>query len=162
MQPVHDLAAIGIGATAVMDLWLVLLKYAGVPMQSFAPIGRWVGHLLRGRFAHASIAQARPIAGEVALGWATHYAVGIAFAGLLFALQGRAWVLAPTFWPALGLGAATVAAPWLVMQPAMGAGIAARKTPAPLTNRVRSLANHCVFGAGLYLSAAALRTVAAL
>jgi hypothetical protein len=35
----------------------------------------------------------------------------------------------------------------------MGAGFAARKTPAPMTNRVRSLANHSVFGFGLFLAA---------
>ena len=50
--------------------------------------------------------------------------------------------------------AATVAAPWLVMQPAMGAGIASRRTPTPGRNRARSLANHLVFGLGLYLAAA--------
>lgn len=157
---IATIAFIGIGATAVMDVWLLLLKCAGIPTQSFALLGRWVGHLLRGRLSHASIASARPIAGELALGWAAHYAVGIAFAGLLLAVHGRAWALAPTLWPALSLGAATVAAPWLVMQPAMGAGIAAGKTARPLANRIRSLANHGVFGAGLYLSAAALRAVA--
>lgn len=165
MPSVHDLAAsvaIGAGATAVMDLWLLLLGRLGVPTQSFALIGRWVGHLARGRLAHAAIAEAPPIAGELALGWATHYAVGIAFAGLLLAVQGRAWALAPTLAPALAVGAATVAAPWLVMQPALGAGIAGRKTPRPGANRLRSLANHGVFGLGLYLSAAALRAVVAI
>lgn len=53
----------------------------------------------------------------------------------------------------LALGVATVAAPWLLMQPAMGAGIAASRTPSPAKNRVRSLVNHAVFGLGLYLAA---------
>ena len=39
---------------------------------------------------------------------------------------------------------------------AMGAGIAARKTPTPWANRWRSLANHTVFGVGLYLAAAGI------
>jgi len=35
----------------------------------------------------------------------------------------------------------------------MGAGIASSRTPTPLKNCLRSLANHTVFGVGLYLSA---------
>jgi hypothetical protein len=86
----------------------------------------------------------------------THYVIGIAYAALLVALQGGAWLERPTFLPALAFGIVTVAAPWFVMQPAMGAGIAATKTPTPLKNGLRSLANHAVFGTGLYLAAAAL------
>jgi hypothetical protein len=40
------------------------------------------------------------------------------------------------------------------MQPAMGSGVMASKTPAPLSNSLRNLANHAVFGTGLYLAAA--------
>src|SRR5690606_36718479 len=82
--------------------------------------------------------------------------IGMAFAGLLVAIQGTAWLERPTYQPALVFGVATVAAPWPVMQPAMGAGFAAAKTPSPLANRLRSLANHVVFGTGLYLAAAVL------
>ena len=64
------------------------------------------------------------------------------------------WVL-----PALAVGMGTVAAPLLVMQPAMGAGIASSRTPTPVKNCLRSLANHTVFGAGLYLAAAALQSI---
>ena len=34
---------IGIGATLVMDVWLLALKRAGVPTLNFAMLGRWVG-----------------------------------------------------------------------------------------------------------------------
>eukprot|EP01036_Dinobryon_divergens_P059090 gene59090-78838_t len=78
---------IGVGATAVMDAWLVLLQRLGVPTLNFAFIGRWVGHLLHGRIAHAAIAKSAPVRGELAWGWLTHYAVGVAFAGVLLALQ---------------------------------------------------------------------------
>ena len=44
---------------------------------------------------------------------------------------------------------------------AMGAGFLALKTPTPLKNALRSLANHTVFGAGLYVAAAALAGFAA-
>jgi len=150
---------IGVGATAVMDAWLVLLQRLGVPTLNFAFIGRWVGHLLRGQFAHAAIAQAAPIPGERAWGWLTHYAVGVGFATVLVGIQGAGWVRSPTLLPALALGIGTVVAPLLVMQPAMGAGFAASRTPTPLKNCLRSLANHTVFGFGLYLSALAIALI---
>ncbi|MES2927893.1 MAG: DUF2938 domain-containing protein [Pseudomonadota bacterium] len=150
---------IGIGATAVMDAWLLLLKHLGVPTLNFAFIGRWVGHLFRGQFAHAAIAKAVPIRGELAWGWLTHYAVGVAFATVLVGLQGADWVRSPTLLPALAVGVCTVAAPLLVMQPAMGSGFAASRTPTPLKNCLRSLANHTVFGFGLYLSALAIALI---
>lgn len=152
---------VGVGATLLMDLWLVLLKRAGVPTMDFALLGRWVGHVLRGRFAHEAIRRAAPIAGESALGWFTHYAVGIAFAAVLVGLQGGSWLRSPTLLPALAWGLATAAAPLFVMQPAMGAGIASRRTPAPLKNSLRSVANHAVFGVGLYLSAAVVARLVA-
>lgn len=147
---------IGAGATAVMDLWLLLLKRLGVPTGSFAMVGRWVGHLARGRVAHAAIAKAGPVAHELALGWLVHYAVGLVFAAALVAWQGTAWLAGPSFAPALLFGIATVAFPLFVMQPAMGAGFASSKTATPLANALRSVANHAVFGLGLYGAAASL------
>ncbi|RFP77353.1 DUF2938 domain-containing protein [Hydrogenophaga sp. SNF1] len=147
---------IGIGATAVMDVWLLVLARLGVPTAGFAMVGRWVGHFSRGRFAHPAIAKAPPLPFERGLGWFTHYLVGVAYAALLIATLGQGWLARPTVLPALVFGLATVAAPWFVMQPAMGAGFLALKTPTPLKNCLRNLANHAVFGAGLYLAAAAL------
>ncbi|HWH73862.1 MAG TPA: DUF2938 family protein, partial [Methylibium sp.] len=106
--------------------------------------------------SHPAIARSAPIRGELVLGWLTHYGVGIAYAALFLSILGLDWAVRPALLPALGFGLATVAAPWLVMQPAMGAGIAAAKTPSPRSNRLRSLANHAVFGGGLYLTALAM------
>ncbi len=164
MSSTHLVAAvafIGIGATAVMDAWLLLLSRLGVPSAGFAMVGRWIGHMPRGRFAHDAIAKAAPVRNELGLGWLTHYAVGIAYAALLVALQGSAWLDQPTILPAVTVGVATLAAPWFLMQPAMGSGFMASKTPSPLRNSLRSLANHTVFGVGLYLAAAALARVVA-
>lgn len=158
-QELPTIVLIGVGATAVLDLWLVVLKRLGVPTGSFALIGRWVAHMARGRFSHTSIARAEPVRSELAVGWVTHYAVGIVFAAVMVALQGWAWVQQPTLAPALLTGVATVVMPLFVMQPAMGSGFAASKTPAPLKNCARSLTNHAVFGVGLYLTAAALARV---
>lgn len=147
---------IGIGATALMDLGMLLQARLGLPGAGFAMVGRWIGHFARGRFAHAAIAKAEPIRFEPALGWLTHYLIGIAYAALLVALLGSRWLAQPTAVHALAFGALTVAAPWFVMQPAMGAGFMASKTAAPLKNGLKSLANHLVFGAGLYMAAVAL------
>jgi hypothetical protein len=155
MEPIVRSVLIGVGATLVMDAWAALLRRFGVPSLNFAMLGRWVGHLPRGRFVHESIARAPPIRGELALGWATHYAIGISFAGLLLATFGLEWSRAPTPLPALLVGVATVVAPLLVLQPALGAGVASRKTATPLRNSLKSVVTHTVFGFGLYLAALA-------
>jgi hypothetical protein len=145
---------IGVGATAVMDLWAVLLKrYFGIPSLDYRIVGRWLGHMTRGCFAHDSIAAASPVRGELVLGWCAHYAIGVAFAALLLVLRGHDWAHHPTLAPALVMGLVTLVAPFLVMQPAMGLGVAASTTPKPNASRLRSVAAHTAFGVGLYASA---------
>ena len=58
---------IGIGATAVMDIWLLLLQRLGVPALNFSMIGRWVGHWRNGQWRHAAIANAGIVATSVAM-----------------------------------------------------------------------------------------------
>lgn len=145
---------IGVAATAIMDVWLLVLSRLGLPTTNWRLVGRWVGLMPTGRFAHTSIAHAPPVRGEHALGWLTHYAVGIAYAVALVAFVGSGWASQPTILPAMLFGAVTVAVPLLVMQPAMGSGFAASKTATPFKTCLRSLANHVVFGAGLYVAAA--------
>ncbi len=162
-MPLSDTALvvlIGIGATAIMDIWLMILRLAGAKTLDLGLLGRWLGHLARGKLAHASLAEARPVAGELVLGWSAHYAIGIAFAGLLVWIAGADWVRRPSLLPAVAVGVGTVVAPLFVMQPAMGAGFAGSRTAAPVKNCLRSLANHAVFGAGLYLTAAFIDAVA--
>lgn len=149
-------ALVGIGATLFMDLGLAIQKRLGLPVLNMALLGRWVGHIARGRWFHPAIAQSRPIPGESLLGWLVHYLVGMVFAGALVAFAGPDWLRQPDSLAALGLGLVSLAAPLLVMQPAMGAGIASRRTATPWKNRLRSLGNHLVYGLGLYLSGLAL------
>lgn len=145
---------IGAGATLVMDVWALFLKRCfGIPSLNFAMVGRWIGHLPRGHFRHASIGRAEPVRGEALLGWAAHYGIGIIFAAMLLGVVGVAWTQQPTLAPALLFGVLSVAAPFFILQPGLGAGIAASKTPHPNTARLRSLMAHAVFGAGLYLTA---------
>jgi Protein of unknown function (DUF2938) len=148
---VFQAVAIGVGATAVMDLLGATLKRLfGVPPLDYGMVGRWIGHFPRGRFVHPSIAQASPIRGERIIGWTAHYVIGIVLAALLVAIGGPDWTRDPTPLLALAVGILAVVAPFFVMQPGMGAGIAASKTPNPALARLRSLVTHTVFGFGLY------------
>lgn len=147
-------ALIGTGATLVLDLWSLFLKTAfRLPFPNYAMVGRWIGGLPRGRLVVHDIAKAPPIAGERIVGWTAHYTIGVLFALLLVAIVGVDWLSAPTLSPALTIGVVTVVAPFFVMQPAMGLGIASSKSPNPNVARARSLLAHTAFGIGLYLTA---------
>ncbi|HEU4619709.1 MAG TPA: DUF2938 domain-containing protein [Gammaproteobacteria bacterium] len=154
---------IGVGATAVMDLWsLIRRRLFGVPQLDYALVGRWLAHLPRGRFRHDPIAASPPVAVERLIGWAAHYVIGIAFAGVLLSIGGPDWVRHPTVAPALVVGIGSVVAPFLVMQPGMGAGIAASRTARPAAARLNSLVTHAVFGLGLYAAAWVTRLLGAV
>jgi Protein of unknown function (DUF2938) len=147
----------GVTAAALMDLWGLLVRRGfGVPTLDYAMLGRWIGHMPRGRFTHERIAAAGPVRGERALGWAAHYSIGVAFAIPLLLVTGPGWAHAPSVGPALAIGLGTIVAPWLLMQPGMGAGIAASRTPNPTATRVRNVATHTVYGLGLYGAAVVL------
>ncbi len=154
---VIEVVAIGIGATALLDLWALFAGHVlGLPVANWARVGRWLGYFPKGRFVHHDIAAAPPIARERLIGWSAHYIIGIFYATVLFLFFGSNWISNPTLAPALAIGLATVVAPFFIMQPAMGAGIAAANTPNPLVARLSSILGHSVFGFGLYLSALVL------
>ena len=149
--------AIGIGATIVTDLWALLRRRLfGTPLPNWGFVGRWIAYMPRGQFRHERIASTPAIVGERWVGWAAHYAIGATFAILFVALVGARWLQHPTPFPALAFGVATVAAPFLLMQPGMGLGIASAKAPRPAVARLHSIATHAVFGLGLYGCAFAL------
>lgn len=142
---------IGIGATLTMDAWTLARRYFfGTAMPNYGLVGRWLGHMTQGRFRHEAIATAAPLRGERLIGWSAHYLIGILFAALLILGWGPQWLKSPTLGPALFVGVATVAAPFLLMQPGMGAGVAASRTPRPGAARLQSLITHAFFGLGLY------------
>ena len=150
-------ALIGIGGAALMDVWgLALRRGFGIPTLDYALLGRWIGHFPRGRFVHGRIAAAQSVPGERPLGYLAHYAIGVTFALLLLAIWGLDWVHSPTILPAMLVGLGTIVAPWFVMQPAMGAGVAGSRTPNPRATRLRNVGTHAVYGVGLYLSALAV------
>lgn len=158
---VFKVGLVGIGATLLLDLWSLFLKAAfGVPFPNYTMVGRWIGYFPRGRFVHNSIAEARAVGGEHLIGWTAHYGIGILYAGFLVAFAGADWLNTPTVLPAMIVGFVTVAAPFLIMQPAMGSGIASSKAETPNVARARSLAAHAAFGFGLYVAAVVMALVA--
>jgi len=146
------ICALGVIATAFLDLWLAFLqpRMLGIPFNGFHLVGRWASYFPQKRFAHDNIGKAEPMPHEVALGWIVHYLVGILFAGILIGLSGMGWIDYPTFIPAFLVGIGSVSAPFLIMQPAFGFGFAAAKTAQPWQARRRSLLTHTIFGLSLY------------
>jgi len=153
MELLACMLVVGVDATALLDAWGLARRHAfGTPYPDYGLVGRWIGHLARGRFRHESIRTATPVRGELVIGWTAHYLIGIAFATVLLGTWGLEWVREPAIGPALLVGIGSVAAPFLVMQPGMGAGVAARRAPNPGAARLQSLASHTVFGFGLYVA----------
>jgi hypothetical protein len=79
----------------------------------------------------------------------------ITFAALLLSTFGLTWARSPSLLPALLIGIVTAVAPLLILQPALGAGIASSKTRTPVANSIKSLVTHTVYGFGLYFAALA-------
>lgn len=149
---------IGIGATALFDLWGLALHLAfGLPAPSWRMGGRWFAHIARGQIWHDDISTSPETAGEVQIGWVGHYAVGIVYAAALLAIWGLDWAKAPKLAPALIVGVVTISAGWFLMSPGMGGGIAASRAANPWKARALGLGAHGIFGLGLYLSALATK-----
>jgi hypothetical protein len=152
--------AVGLGATLFMDIWALFLKHAfSTPSANYCLVGRWFRHMPEGTFMHASIANASQKRFECTVGWIAHYVIGAVYALALVALVSGKWLAQPTLLPALFFGVGTVLAPFLVMHPSFGLGIAASRAPNPIQARLRSLMAHTAFGVGLYVCAVGVSSV---
>jgi hypothetical protein len=153
-------AAVGLGATLLMDIWALFVNRAfGIVPASYCLVGRWFCHMRLGTFTHASIANASKRPFECTVGWIAHYVIGALYAVVLVGIVSADWLVRPTLVAALLFGVVTVAVPFLIMQPSFGMGIAAAKVPNPSQARLKSLMAHTVFGVGLYASAVGLSRV---
>jgi hypothetical protein len=154
---------VGILATVTMDVVAVIalrIGIAGRGPRRTGPdlIGRWIGYLLRGKFKHTDILQTPPVRGELVLGLAAHYLIGIAltlmYLGLLVVTHAT-----PTALSAILYGTATTALPWFLMFPSQGMGWLGRNAPDDAHLARVSLFNHFIFGLGIALWMAVLRPI---
>ncbi len=146
--------AIGVGATLMMDLWNLFLKRTfSVPSLSYCLLGRWFRHMPGGSLMYANITAAPQKSFECTIGWIAHYTIGVVFALAFVVLTSGDWLVRPTVLPALLYGIGTVVFPFFILQPSLGLGIAASRTPNPTQARLKSLVTHIVFGVGLYVCA---------
>ena len=158
---VGEVVVVGVIATLAMDLWQRLLQTIGVPTGSWGLVGRWVAGLPRGVLVHRPITASPAVHNEVAIGWAFHYAVGIAYAALYLAIVRLGFGSKPALGSALLYSIALLVMPWFVMQPALGLGFMAARTPKPEAVRAVNISVHAAFGLGLYLGAVAWGIAAA-
>jgi hypothetical protein len=153
MEIVFQGVLIGIIATFGMDIWAAIVKHVlRLPTTDWALVGRWFGHMPRGVFVHSPIADSAVISNELAIGWVAHYVTGIVYGLAYLSIVQVLFSSGPTLTSALVFGLATLAAPWLIMQPSMGAGIFASGTPRPSVMRLINLSMHLVFGMSLYIA----------
>ena len=144
---------LGVMATAMLDLWNLSKHYLlDTPLNNYANIGRWALHMLDGTFVHDSIKASAAKPYEGAVGWFGHYAIGVAFAFWLLAGWGLKWLNKPTLMPAMIVGVATVAIPFLLMYPGMGMGLFGLNAANPPAVIMKAMTSHIVFGITLYLA----------
>ena len=121
-------------------------------------IGRWIGYLLRGKFRHTDILQTPPLRGELVLGLAAHYLIGIVltlvYLGLLVVAHAT-----PTALSAILYGTATTVFPWFLMFPSQGMGWLGQDAPGDAHLARVSLFNHIIFGLGIALWMAVMRPI---
>lgn len=147
-----DAVLLGLTATIIFDVWILLQKCFGLPTLNFAYLGRWVANFKDQKFKHSAIKNVPEVKFEFLIGIVAHYLIGIFIASLLLMINGTLWLQKPDIYSAITVGIVTVVFPLFIMQPAMGAGVAFRNTPNPIKNSLKSTLNHTVFGLCLYWS----------
>src|SRR4029077_11260224 len=152
---------VGILATVTMDVGGMVARRLGIAGRGTSRtgpdlIGRWIGYLLQGKFRHTDILQTPPLRGELLLGLAAHYSIGIVltlvYLGLLVVAHAT-----PTALNAILYGTATTVFHWFLMFPSQGMGWLGRDAPSDAHLARISLFNHIIFGLGIALWMAVMR-----
>jgi hypothetical protein len=111
-------------------------------------LGRWIAHMLKGRFTHEDITKAEPIPHEAGIGMAAHYAIGLVL-GAGYALLLRVPQPRRSSLPgATAYGVATTVFPWFWMFPARGQGVMGLRD-GDLRVPAFALSTHVAYGLGL-------------
>lgn len=116
-------ALAGVLATYGMDVGARRIVAPALGVKPPSNLGRWIGYMLKGRFAHEDITKAEPVAHEARIALVAHYAIGLilgaGYGPLLRVPQPRENTLPR----AVAYGAATTVFPWFWMFPARGQGV---------------------------------------
>ncbi|EQC48686.1 PF11158 family protein [Bacteriovorax sp. BSW11_IV] len=143
---------VGLIATLFMDLWaLIMSSFFNIKGLDYKILGRWISLMSKGHFKHNNILNMPAAVHEQLVGQMAHYIIGILFAGILIIIDVNCLVM-PNLTLSLMIALLTLVAPFLIMQPCFGFGIAASKTQHPWHNRLKSLMAHIAYGIGLYLA----------
>ena len=150
MRFAMEVLAAGVLGTVTMDLGNLLFSRTGVlPKIDVAMIGRMAAGWTRGRLRYGHPCEMDSVKNEKALGYLTHYAIGIGFAVPYLlgwpALTGGP----PSPWWAIAYGLGTTVASWFFVYPSMGFGALGRRSPEGIRAVLSPLANHFFFGLGM-------------
>jgi hypothetical protein len=160
MMTILEIIVVGVVATAALDIWQQIYRVLfRTPITDWAMIGRWAAYVPRGQLVHDNIGKTPAVANELALGWIVHYVVGIGYAVVYLVLMWAILRITPGFASAMIFGAVSVCVTWFAMEPILGAGAMASKTPNPGAAMVHDFTSHLSFGFGLFLGTAIFRAL---
>ena len=150
MDVVMTSVAAGVLGTLMMDSGNQLFARSGMISKiDVGMIGRMAAGWTRGRFRYGHPSEMEQVENEVLYGYATHYAIGVAFA-VPFVFGWKLVVGGPPspVW-AIVYGVATTGASWFLVYPSMGLGAFGLQSPEGFKNTLSSLANHLFYGMGI-------------
>lgn len=143
---------IGLFSTVFMDVitW-ILEKLFKIKPLNYALIGRWFLYWKEKKFTHKTIVHSSPRLGESKWGWGIHYLTGIIWV-IFYLILNEVYLFNSSFISILIFSLCTTLVPFIIIQPALGFGFFAKKTPNQLISIRNSLLAHIAFGSGIYLS----------
>ena len=143
---------LGLSATLIMDLlgWLRSSVFK-IPSFNYAYLGRFFLILKDNEKGYRNITQAPEQKFERLIGWGFHYMTGIIFA-LIYTYIDHSNNTLETFISSILFGISTVLFPLLLIQPILGFGFFASKTPDQWISIKNSFVAHLNFGVGLFIT----------
>ncbi|EZQ10540.1 DUF2938 family protein [Acinetobacter sp. Ver3] len=144
--------ALGLSATLIMDFlgWVRAMIFK-IPSFNYAYLGRFFFLVKNKKYVYRNITEAPVHKFEYITGWVFHYITGIFFA-LIYTYIDNSHTTLEAFISSILFGLSTAIIPFLVMQPILGFGFFASKTPNQWISIKNSLVAHLNFGIGLFIA----------
>jgi len=151
MELMIKVLLVGIFSTVIIDIWATISnRLLKLPKTNWTMVGRWLGHIPKGKFTHNPVSSSPKIKHEHIIGWIFHYFIGVIYAAIYVAIV--VWGLSndSSLLTAWFFGLFTLLSPWLILQPALGLGFFAVNSPNANKVRLQNIALHSIFGIALY------------